>query len=100
MVKLLDALKKLGRLNSSSDTAKKTKLTPSEVELMHYKRQEYLDGVKKELAGYRKKNSMLNDNQGMHRSILGKDKKASLFPKSKNSRIGARNILSARGGLW
>lgn len=36
------------------------KITPDEMELESYKRREYLDGVKKQLAGYRKKSELLN----------------------------------------
>lgn len=59
MGKILDILHKLNRHSDSSEVSKHSKITPNETELASYKRQEYLDNVKHELARYRTKNSML-----------------------------------------
>lgn len=111
MAKLFDIIR---RFNESKDSNVESagspeKMSPAETELLAFKERERQDNIKRELAHFRKKNTMLNDNQGMHRSILGKapsifhtEPRHDIMGKGNNlnRKRANHNILSGGGSLW
>jgi len=110
---ILDILRRVNQANEERvSPVDPNAMTSAERELNSFREQQRQDNIKKELEQFRKKNSMLNDKQGMHQSILSQP--ASLFhnsPKhnilSKGSNILSnsnnrkeKNILSMGGGLF
>ena len=91
MASIGNIFKKLSGVNSDNTPSDIKKISPSERELMVFKEQERQDNIKMELEGFRKKNTLLNDNQGMHRSILKTAPEQSIFNQGqKSSNIGGK----------
>lgn len=105
---LIDLIRKANKTREEKIDVESEKLTPTEREVMSFRERERQDNLKKELAEFRKKNSMLRDDQGMHQSLLAQP--ASLFHNSKKHNIlnnsnafnnrKHKNLLTSGGGLW
>lgn len=111
MVGFLDTIKRVNNSNIVESRDLDT-MSPAERELTSFKERERQDLIKRELEGFRRSNSMLNDNQGMHQSLLSQP--GTLFDTPRNRNIFSpgknilannpkrkeRNLLSFGGGLF
>lgn len=109
MVNLKAIFERMGSKTISEDSRPKEQMSSVEREVLSFREMKRQDDLKKELAGFRKTFSILNDNQGSHSSILSnQDRKSQLLGGKAGGLLSSKNvfasnkntILKSKGGLF